>query len=131
MQGNDLDTPTADFSRIWTPSHPGPSLYSIRWFKAASYIQWLVTPTLCVSILIVDVVLLAKGIGAEQRRDVAVDVRSLISRYSAFIRRRTYEPCQKYEPGRWFLFRCPIREYEAGKQDSAVLCIGPSLNACR
>ena len=60
-------------------SHPGPSLYRIRWFKAASYIRWLVMLTLWFTILIIVAVLLAKGIDAEQRRGIAVDIRSLIA----------------------------------------------------
>ena len=74
-----------DFARKEWPSrhspwsHTGPSLYSIRWFKAASYIQWLVMLTLYIAVLVIVAVLLAKGIDAEQRRDVAVDVRSLIA----------------------------------------------------
>ena len=74
-----------DFSREEWPSkhspwsHPGPSLYSIRWFKAASYTRWLVMLTLFVATSIVVAVLLMRGIEAEQRHGIAVDIRSLVA----------------------------------------------------
>ena len=58
-------------------SHSGPSRYAIRWFRAASYTRWLVTIALCVAVLVIVAVLLAKGINVERARGISVDYRSL------------------------------------------------------
>lgn len=57
--------------------HPGPSLCAIPWFRAASWIRWLVTLTLCVAVLVVVAVLLTKGIDEERSQSIAVDIKSM------------------------------------------------------
>ena len=57
--------------------HPGPSLCAIPWFKADSWTRWLVTLALCVAVLVIVAVLLAKGINAERNHGIAVDIRSM------------------------------------------------------
>lgn len=57
--------------------HPGPSLHAIRWFRAASYARWLVTLALCLTIIVIVIVLLVKGISAERHHAIAVDIRAI------------------------------------------------------
>lgn len=57
--------------------HPGPLRYAIPWFRAASSTRWLVTLALCVAVLVVVTVLLAKAIDAQQNHAIAVTIRSL------------------------------------------------------
>ena len=58
-------------------SHPGPSLSAIRWFRAASYTRWLVTLMLCIAVLVIVAVFLAKCIDGERLHGITVDIRSL------------------------------------------------------
>ena len=59
--------------------HSGLPLGAIRWFNAASCIRWFTTLTLCVAVLVIVAIFLAKGIRSDQRSGLAVDLRSLIA----------------------------------------------------